>query len=335
MFGAFVAGVVLHQVPRLRKETIVRLESFTFGVLAPIFFGIVGLRVNVWELYGGRILALVTAVACLGKLVGCALGAYWGGLRFWEAASIAVAMNARGAMGIVVATIGLSLGILTPQMFSIIVLMAIITSFMAPVGLRLTMPRVRMTEEEARRILASESTGSFNPGEMRVLLATAGGPNALAAAPLAFGLARKSSAAVKILHVEAAADLVAATASPAFGRRAPTGVSDQFERMRVLAGDQPPEIEQARGPAIAPTICAEAERGCDLIVIGSGEGPVGRRPDRRAGRSVARPATWPSSRRPPLASASTGTCWCPSTAASARGWRSSWRCGTRRPPAPR
>jgi len=272
VFGAFVAGVVLHQVPRLRKETIARLESFTFGVLAPIFFGIVGLRVNLWELGGGWMLVLVITVACVGKLVGCALGAYWGGLRFWEAASIAVAMNARGAMGIVVATIGLSLGILTPQMFSIIVMMAIVTSFMAPVGLRLTMPRVRMTDEEAQRILASESTGAFNPSEVRVLLATSGGPNALAAAPLAFGLARKSSAAVKILHVEEQHNWWRRVL-PAFRRRAPTGVSDQFDRMRVLGAERAPEIAQVRGTAIAPAICVEAARGCDLIVIGSGEGP--------------------------------------------------------------
>ena len=53
VFGAFVAGIVLHQTPRLRKETIARLESVTFGVLAPIFFGIVGLRVNLWALGGG------------------------------------------------------------------------------------------------------------------------------------------------------------------------------------------------------------------------------------------------------------------------------------------
>ena len=84
-------------------------------------------------------------------------------------------MNARGAMEIVVATIGLSLGILTPQMFSIIVMVAIVTSFLAPVGLRLTMPRVRMTEDEARRILASESTGAFDPTRVRVMLATGGG----------------------------------------------------------------------------------------------------------------------------------------------------------------
>jgi Kef-type K+ transport system membrane component KefB/nucleotide-binding universal stress UspA family protein len=272
VFGAFVAGVVLHQVPRLRKETVVRLESFTFGVLAPIFFGIVGLHVNLWDLGGGKMLAVVITVACLGKLVGCALGAYWGGLRFWEASSIAVAMNARGAMGIVVATIGLSLAILTPQMFSIIVMMAIVTSFMAPVGLRLTMPRVRMTEEEARRILASESTGAFDPGHVRVLLATAGGPNALAAAPLAFGLAKKSSAAVKILHVEAELAWWRQLLRP-FGRPAPAGVGDHFDKMRALAGDRAPEIVKERGPGVAPVICEEARRGCDLIVIGSGYGP--------------------------------------------------------------
>ena len=86
MFGAFVAGIVLHQVPRVRKETVAPLESFTFGVLAPIFFGIVGLKVNLWALGGGgRCWRIVIGVACVGKLVGCTLGGIWGGLRFWEA----------------------------------------------------------------------------------------------------------------------------------------------------------------------------------------------------------------------------------------------------------
>jgi Kef-type K+ transport system membrane component KefB/nucleotide-binding universal stress UspA family protein len=271
VFGAFVAGVVFHQVPRLKKETVARLESFTFGVLAPIFFGIVGLRVNLWDLGGGRMLGLVITVACVGKLVGCSLGAYWGGLRFWEAASIAVAMNARGAMEIVVATIGLSLGILTPQMFSIIVMVAIVTSFLAPVGLRLTMPRVRMTEEEARRILASESKGAFDPLSLRVLLATGGGSNALAAASLAFGLAMKSNAAVKVLHVEAQRSWWQRLVHP-FVRRAPGSVSDQIEAMRALAKGKSIELATASG-AIARAICDEARRGCDVIVIGSGDGP--------------------------------------------------------------
>jgi Kef-type K+ transport system membrane component KefB/nucleotide-binding universal stress UspA family protein len=271
VFGAFVAGIVLHQVPRLRRETVARLESFTFSVLAPIFFGTVGLRVNLWALSGGHMLGVVILVACLGKLVGCSVGAYWGGLRFWEAASIAVAMNARGAMEIVVATIGLSLGILTPQMFSIIVMMAIVTSFLAPVGLRLTMPRVRMTEDEARRILESESTGAFDPNHLRVVLAAGGGPNALAAAPVAFGLAQKSDSAVKIVHVEPEHSWWQRTFRP-FAQRAPTRVSDQIEAMRAMAdGQQPPAVSNARGPAIGRAICEQA-RGSDLIVIGSGEG---------------------------------------------------------------
>jgi Kef-type K+ transport system membrane component KefB/nucleotide-binding universal stress UspA family protein len=272
VFGAFVVGTVLHQVPRLRRETIARLESFTFGVLAPIFFGIVGLRVNLWDLGGGRMLALVITVACIGKLVGCSVGAYWGGLRFWEAASIAVAMNARGAMEIVVATIGLSLGILTPQMFSIIVMVAIVTSFLAPVGLRLTMPRVRMTEEEARRILASQSTGAFDPAHVRLMLATAGGPNALAGAPLAFGLTKRSSAAVKILHVEAELPWWRHLFRP-LARRPPASVNEHIEKMRSFGGERAPEIARARGAGIAAAICEEARRGCDLVIIGSGEGP--------------------------------------------------------------
>jgi Kef-type K+ transport system membrane component KefB/nucleotide-binding universal stress UspA family protein len=271
VFGAFVAGVVLHQTPRLRKETVVKLESVTFGVLAPIFFGLVGLRVNLWELGGGGALGVVIAVACVGKLVGCGLGAYWGGLRFWEAASIAVAMNARGAMEIVVATIGLSLGILTPQMFSIIVMVAIVTSFLAPLGLRLTMPRVRMTEEEARRILLSESTGAFDPAKARVLLAMGGGENALAAAPFAFALSRKSEAPVKVLHVEAHQSWWRRVVSR--GKRAPSNVTEQMDVLRVLGNGKAPVISRASGANVATVIGEEAQRGYDLLVAGSGSGP--------------------------------------------------------------
>jgi Kef-type K+ transport system membrane component KefB/nucleotide-binding universal stress UspA family protein len=271
VFGAFVAGVVLHQVPRIRKETVARLESFVFSVLAPIFFGIVGLRVNLWTLGEGHMLGLVIGVACLGKLVGCGLGAIWGGLRFWEAASIAVAMNARGAMEIVVAMIGLSLGILSPQMFSIIVMVAIVTSFMAPLGLRLTMPRVRMTDDEARRILASESKGAFDPQQVRVLLATGGGPNAVAAAPLAFGIASRSDSPVKIVYAEVKTGWWRRFAHP-FRKRTPYNVSQHIEALKAMAVARAPEIRQTSAPTVARAICDEARRGYDLIVIGSGEG---------------------------------------------------------------
>jgi Kef-type K+ transport system membrane component KefB/nucleotide-binding universal stress UspA family protein len=271
VFGAFVAGVVLHQVPRVRKETVARLESFTFGILAPVFFGVVGLKVNLWTLGGGGMLALVIGVACVGKLVGCTLGAIWGGLRFWEAASIAVAMNARGAMEIVVATIGLSLGILSSQMFSIIVMVAIVTSFMAPIGLRLTMPRVRMTEDEALRILASVSKGAFDPQQVRVLLATGGGPNAIAAAPLAFGIAARSDSPVKVVYAEVKTAWWRRLL-PQLKKSPPTNVSQHIEVLKALSGERPPEIRRASASTVARAICDEARRGHDLIVIGSGDG---------------------------------------------------------------
>jgi Kef-type K+ transport system membrane component KefB/nucleotide-binding universal stress UspA family protein len=274
VFGAFVAGVVLHQVPRLKRETVARLESVTFGVFAPIFLGLVGLKVNLWSLGagGGPMLGLVLLVACVGKLVGCSLGAYWGGLRFWEAASIAIAMNARGAMEIVVATIGLSLGILTPQMFAIIVLVALVTSFMAPLGLRLTLPRVRMTDDEAKRMVAAQSRGAFDPHRVRLLLATSGGGNALSVAPFALGIARASETAVKILHVEARTSFWRRFANR-FVNHAPGNVTDQMEAFRGMANGKAPELGQVTGTSIARAICEEAKRGYDLVVMGSGDGP--------------------------------------------------------------
>jgi Kef-type K+ transport system membrane component KefB/nucleotide-binding universal stress UspA family protein len=274
VFGAFVTGVVLHQVPSVRKETVARLESFVFGVLAPVFFGVVGLKVNLWTLGGGGMLGLVIVVACVGKLVGCSVGAIWGGLRFWEATSIAVAMNARGAMEIVVATIGLSLKILSPQMFSIIVMVAIVTSFMAPLGLRLTMPRVRMTEDEARRILAAESLGAFDPARVRVILPTGGGPNALAAAPLAFGIASRSDSPVRVLYTEVKTSRWRRLVRPflgAVGR--PANIQQHFDALKALAGSRAPEIRELTASTVAQAICAEARRGHDLIVIGSDMGP--------------------------------------------------------------
>src|SRR5450755_3369791 len=135
----------------------------------------VGLKVDLWKLGGGGMLLTVLAVATAGKLIGCTIGSLIGGIRLWESLSIAVAMNARGAMELVVATIGLSLGILNQGMYSIIVMVAVITSFMAPVLLRLTMRRVRMTDEEVARMAAEAAKGLFDAERLRVLVPTAGG----------------------------------------------------------------------------------------------------------------------------------------------------------------
>jgi Kef-type K+ transport system membrane component KefB/nucleotide-binding universal stress UspA family protein len=272
VFGAFVCGTMLRQVPRLRTETIHRLETFTFAVLAPIFFGIVGLKVDLWLLDGFTIPLVVLLVACVGKLVGCSVGALWGGLRFWEAASIAVAMNARGAMGLVAATIGLSLGILNDAMFSIIVMVAVVTSFMAPLGLRLTMRMVRITDEEARRIEAEQAKGVFDPARVRVLVPTAGGPNAFGAARLAFALARQSEMPVTVIFVEERMSRWDRLRGLFVKNPAGQGLEDHLAKLKALAnGARPPEIRRVTSTSVAEAILEEARKQYDLVVIGASQ----------------------------------------------------------------
>jgi Kef-type K+ transport system membrane component KefB/nucleotide-binding universal stress UspA family protein len=266
VFGAFVAGTIFRQVPSLRPEMVHRLESFVLSVLAPIFFGIVGLRVNLWSLGGGGMMLVVLLVACMGKLLGCTVGSVWGGLRFWEGLSIAVAMNARGAMELVVATIGLSLGILNQQMFSIIVMVAIVTSFMAPLGLRLTMRKVRMTEEEEKRILAAQSKGVFDPTRVRVLMPTAGGRTELGAASLAAGIAKRSAHPVELVRV-IAPESWGARLLRFLGPR-PEKVEPSNTRGLADAGITG-EIRGLKSASAAQAILQEARNGFDVVVMGA------------------------------------------------------------------
>jgi Kef-type K+ transport system membrane component KefB/nucleotide-binding universal stress UspA family protein len=278
IFGAFVAGAVLRQVPLLRVETVHKLEEIVLAVFSPVFFGTVGLKVNLWSLGGGRMLGVVLAVACLGKLAGCMAGGLWGGLRFWEAASIAVAMNARGAMELVVATIGLSLGLLTEQMFSIVVVVAVATSFAAPLLLRLTVQRVRVTEEEARRIQAETAKGAFDPARVRLLLPTSGGPNALEAARFALPLAGRGGGPLEVLHVERRG-----TFWDRLTRRLRKGepvLEDHLDALRALQADgAAPRVRCVAAPDVAAGVITEAGNGYDLVLVGASQhgGTLGRR----------------------------------------------------------
>ena len=202
VFGAFVAGCILRQVPSLRPATLHRLESVSLAIFAPVFFGLVGLKVDLRALSSPRELLIVLGVATAGKLIGCTWGGLVGRMTFWESFSIGVAMNARGAMELVVALIGLTLGILNPAMYAIIVVMAVVTSFMAPLGLRLSLKKVQMTPEEEARIASESQKGLFDKTRMKALLPTAGGPNALVAGRIGAALARGEGSMLSLLFVQ-------------------------------------------------------------------------------------------------------------------------------------
>jgi Kef-type K+ transport system membrane component KefB len=135
VLGAFVAGILIARSKERRvmkpSRDVVREVGFAFFI--PFFFGYTGVKTDFTTLTGHVLPVALAAVvvACLGKLVGASLGARIGGLSTWEALGVGSGLNARGAMELVIAGIGLSIGVLTEPMYSTIVLIAVVTTVMA------------------------------------------------------------------------------------------------------------------------------------------------------------------------------------------------------------
>jgi Kef-type K+ transport system membrane component KefB/nucleotide-binding universal stress UspA family protein len=175
VIGAFAIGILFGRLPRLPTEVVQKLESMALAVFAPIFFAVAGLKVDVGSILQPDLLILtvvVIAVATIGKVSGAYIGArFISGQEHWAALAYGAGLNARGAVEIIIATIGLSLGILSTEMFSIIVLMAVVTSIAAPAGLRYCLARVTPGAEEEMRLAREEVLkGSFVSGLRRVLV---------------------------------------------------------------------------------------------------------------------------------------------------------------------
>ena len=152
VFGAFVAGVMIAQCPGIKIKYLGKIEGIVLAVFAPIFFASAGLKVNLIRLVDPMIPLIFLLVACFGKILGSAFGGKIGGLTGWEALSVGFGMNARGAMELVVAIVGLSLGILNELSYSIVVLVALITTLMTPPLLRWSVRKSRPTEQEGKDV---------------------------------------------------------------------------------------------------------------------------------------------------------------------------------------
>jgi len=175
VLGAFVMGILFGQMPRLPQTVRHRIETMGLAVFTPVFFAVAGLKVDALSLLEPRLLAItlaVIAVASGGKVVGTYLGARLIGRRdHWTALSFGAGLNARGAMEIIIATVGLELGIISQEMFSIIVVMAMATSLMAPPALRWVLRRVQDDPLELARLREEErASGSPIAQIHRVLL---------------------------------------------------------------------------------------------------------------------------------------------------------------------
>jgi Kef-type K+ transport system membrane component KefB/mannitol/fructose-specific phosphotransferase system IIA component len=131
VFGGFVVGVTVGGSTRVKERTRVAIEDFVLNVFAPVFFASIGLRVDFARAFDLRLCLLVLALATVPKLLGCAIGSRLGGLRWRQAIAVGFGMNARGAMGIILADLAREAGLLTDQLFVALVFMALATSLVS------------------------------------------------------------------------------------------------------------------------------------------------------------------------------------------------------------
>jgi Kef-type K+ transport system membrane component KefB len=143
IFGAFLFGTALHQEPGLVKAWRDRFSDVVLVAFVPVFFTNTGLNTKIGSLQTTEAwlaCALVMAIAVAGKLGGCYLGARITGQPHREAGCIAALMNTRALMGLIAINIGLELGLLTPALFTMLVIMALLTTAMCGPLLRLWLP---------------------------------------------------------------------------------------------------------------------------------------------------------------------------------------------------
>jgi len=263
VFGAFLTGIVFSQIPSLPKIALTRIESITFGVFAPIFFASAGLKVDIKALLNID-LALLTLVliivATLSKIIGAYIGArFLAGIDRWMALSFGAGLNARGAIQIIIATIGLSFNIISPDIFSIIILMAVFTSLMSPVLLKFTVARVTPQESEIKRLQKEKITKNLLLNSLnRILL------------PVRYGADYEKktieSKIIQRLSSQKNLDITFLTVTSEADKNAATNFLDNIGRsFKNFKANK--KVEISNNPLDA--ILNEAKKSYDLVIIGA------------------------------------------------------------------
>ncbi len=263
VLGAFIAGIVLGRSPYQHASVRRTIHLMAAAVFAPIFFASAGMYVDLGALASttGVFWGLVViAVATFTKLAGSYLGARVVGMPSSQGYAIGIGLNARGAMEIVLATIAFNLMVFSQDAYTIIVIMAIATSLMAPPMLRRALRNVRPEGEEADRLEREELlAGSVIASTKRVLLPTRGGLNSKLTAET-LDLLLQPDASITVLSVQPPGSSSAA-------ERSQDALNELFDQL----GDRPAERRRLTSSDTVGAILEEAELGYGLIGLGMTE----------------------------------------------------------------
>ncbi len=151
IIGAYMAGLFVREgvvSPELLTKISDRFVSITYGFLGPIFFVSLSFHVT-FSIFRTHLLLTIALLlaAVIGKMLGAGSGALASGMNRKEAVLIGMAMNGRGAVELIVASIGLKLGLINDQIFSILVLIAFITTSLPPISMKLFLDRIKYNFE--------------------------------------------------------------------------------------------------------------------------------------------------------------------------------------------
>src|SRR5262249_18973205 len=159
VLGAFVAGIPVGESPILTRHIDAQLRGLITALFAPVFFGLAGVGTDFSVFKDPSLISLafiVIAMASLGKFAGAFIGGRMGGLNFRESLALGCGMNSRGSTEVIVATIGLSSGVLSESLYTVIVAMAVVTTMAMPPTLRWTLARLPLGAEEKKRLEREE-----------------------------------------------------------------------------------------------------------------------------------------------------------------------------------
>jgi Kef-type K+ transport system membrane component KefB len=199
LFGAFMAGAIMPDNVKFRSIFIEKVEDVALVLLLPLFFVLTGLRTEIGLLndpYLWKVTGLIILVAVVGKFVGSALAAKYVGQSWKDSLTIGALMNTRGLMELVVLNIGYDLGVLTPEIFAMMVIMALVTTFMTGPALDLI--------NWIYRSAPSEAPIKTGPASRYRILISFGNPERGASLlRLANGLVRKmnGNASITAMHL--------------------------------------------------------------------------------------------------------------------------------------
>jgi nucleotide-binding universal stress UspA family protein len=278
VLGAFVAGVLVGESPILSRHIDDQLRGLIVAFFMPVFFGISGLSADLTVLRHADLAvltAIVIAIASFGKFAGAFIGGKLGGLTRAEALALGCGMNARGSTEVIVASIGLSMGALSQNLFTIILVMAIITTLGMPPMLRWSLARLPLRKSERERLDREEfDARGFVANIERLLLAVDESENGKFTARIAGLIAGKRHLVATVLPLEdtgadeggGKADAGKIVASAEVLRTAAESVQSA-DGDRLLSSSV--EISVRRPEASAKeAVKTESEKGYDLLFAG-------------------------------------------------------------------